>query len=105
MSQADETAQAAVDIAAATGGVVSSPAGVLIPPDWKFYISMASAIALGLANGWQAFRNSQTKNALEEVVIGNEAVKSGKDFKEAQAAAQSASTVKQVAQIRKEIAA
>ncbi len=68
-------------------------------------ITVIQAI-LGLILSW---RKKQTQTALEEVVIGNEALKAKlddtqqQDFKDAQAAAQSAATQIKIAEIRNNI--
>jgi len=64
---------------------------------------MAAAAMLAGANAWQSVRGKKTMHALEEVVVGNEAVKKGADFIDAQNTAQSVSTVKLVGSIRKKV--
>ena len=60
---------------------------------------------LAAGNAWQTLRQKKTMLALEEVVVGNEAVKKGKVFADAQNAAQSVSTAKLVSGIRKQVTA
>lgn len=100
LRQADEVASAAMDVAGAAETVVNSPAGAVLPPDWRLYISLASALVLAAGNAWQSVRGKRTKAALEEVVAGNEAVKKGAEFSAAHNAAQSAATRQMVAAIR-----
>ena len=105
LSKVDAAAETVKDVGVLAEGVASSPAAAVIPPDWKLYISLAGAGMLVLSNAWQSLRQKKTRIALEEVVIGNEAVKKGKDFAESQNAAQSVSTAKIVSGIRKKVAA
>ena len=64
MQVADKAAGTAADVVQTAEGVVNSPAGFLIPPDIRLVISLAGALVLGAANGWQAFRNGQTQKAM-----------------------------------------
>ena len=105
LSRVDAAAVAVKDMGTLAEGVVNSPAAIVIPPDWRLYISLASAAMLAVGNGWQSVRQKKTRLALEEVVVGNEAVKKGKDFADAQNAAQSVGTAKLVSGIRKQVAA
>jgi len=101
----DAAAKTVKETGALTETVISSPAAAVIPPDWRLYISLAGAAMLAIGNAWQSLRQKKTQLALEEVVVGNEAVKKGKDFSDAQNAAQSVSTAKLVSGIRKQVAA
>ena len=101
----DAAAKTVKETGALTETVISSPAAAVIPPDWRLYISLAGAAMLAIGNAWQSLRQKKTQLALEEVVVGNEAVKKGKDFSDAQNAAQSVSTAKLVSGIRKKVAA
>mgnify|MGYP005851529571 CR=1 FL=1 len=103
LAKVDAAAETVKDAGKLTETVVSSPAAGVIPPDWRLYLSLAGAAMLAAGNAWQSIRQKKTKLALEEVVVGNEAVKKGKDFAEAQTAAQSVSTVKLVSGIRKQV--
>ena len=105
LSRVDAAAETVKDTGALAETVVSSPAGAAIPPDWRLYISLAGAGMLAAGNAWQSLRQKKTRLALEEVVVGNEAVKKGKDFADAQNAAQSVGTAKLVSGIRKKVTA
>lgn len=63
-------------------------------------LAIAQAI-LTIILGWRKHVNSQ---ALKEVVLGNEIMKKGKDFKDAQNIAQSEATVELVNKIREKVA-
>ncbi len=99
----DTASETLADTGRLTGTLLSSPAAAVIPPDWRLYISLAGAVMLAGANAWQSVRGKKTMHALQEVVVGNEAVKKGKDFTDAQNTAQSVSTVKLVGGIRKKV--
>ena len=99
----DSVSVAAADAGRLTGTLLSSPAAAAIPPDLRLYISLAAAVMLAGANAWQSVRGKKTLHALEEVVVGNEAVKKGKNFTDAQNTAQSVSTVKMVSSIKKKL--
>src|SRR6056297_3294747 len=103
LARMDAAAETVKDTGALTETVVNSPAAGVIPPDWRLYLSLAGAAMLAVGNAWQSVRQKTTKQALEEVVVGNEAVKKGTDFKTAQNTAQSVSTVKLVSGIRKQV--
>jgi hypothetical protein len=105
LSKVDAAAKTIKDTGALAEGVVNSPAAVVIPPDWRLYLSLGSAAMLAVGNAWQSVRQKKTRLALEEVVVGNEATKKGKNFVDAQNAAQSVSTAKLVSGIRKKVAA
>ena len=105
LSRVDAAAETVADAGALAEGVASSPASAVIPPDWRLYISLAGAAMLAIGNAWQSLRQKKTRLALEEVVVGNEAAKKGKDFADAQNAAQSVDTAKIVTGIRKKVAA
>lgn len=101
----DAAAETIKDTGTLTETVLSSPAAVVIPPDWRLYISLAGAAMLAAGNAWQSLRQKKTQLALEEVVVGNEAVKKGTDFSEAQKTAQSVTTTKLVSGIRRQVVA
>jgi len=105
LNRVDAAAETVADAGTLAEGVASSPAAAVIPPDWRLYISLAGAAMLAAGNAWQSLRQKKTRLALEEVVVGNEAVKKGKDFAESQNAAQSVGTAKIVSGIRKKVAA
>jgi hypothetical protein len=105
LSRVDAAAVAVKDTGALAESVVNSPAAVVIPPDWRLYISLSSAAMMAVGNAWRSLRQKKTRQALEEVVIGNEAAKKGKDFADAQNSSQSVSTAKLVSGIRKKVAA
>ena len=105
LSRVDAAAETVADTGALAETVVSSPAGAAIPPDWRLYISLGGAVMLAAGNAWQSLRQKKTRQALEEVVVGNEAVKKGTGFSDAQNAAQSVGTAKLVSGIRKKVAA
>ena len=105
LSRVDAAAVTVKDAGVLAEGVASSLAAAVIPPDWRLYISLAGAGMLAIGNAWQSLRQKKTRLALEEVVVGNEAVKKGKDFAEFQNAAQSVSTAKIVSGIRKKVVA
>lgn len=105
LSRIDAAAETVKDAGGLAESVVTSPAAAVIPPDWRLYISLAGAGMLAVGNAWQSLRQKKTTLALEEVVVGNEAVKKGKDFSDAQNAAQSVGTAKLVSGIRKQVAA
>jgi hypothetical protein len=86
-----------------TETLLNSPAAAVIPPNLRLYISLGAAVMLAGANAWQSVRGKKTLHALQEVVVGNEAVKKGADFTDAQNTAQSVSTVKLVSNIRKKV--
>lgn len=104
LKQTDEAVLRVADAGQLTEALLNSPAAAVIPPDWRLYISLASAVMLAGANAWQSVRGKKTLLALEEVVVGNEAVKKGKGFTDAQNTAQSVSTVKLISGIRKKVA-
>lgn len=88
--------------------VLDSPIGGLVPTNIRFMITLAGALVLAIANGWQAWRKQQTQKALEEIVLGNEMMKDNMaadypSFVTAQNQAQSITTRKMVSEIRKEI--
>ncbi len=103
LRQVDSASEALADAGRLTETLLNSPAAAVIPPDWRLYISLAGAAMLAGANAWQSARGKKTFLALQEVVVGNEAVKKGKSFTDAQNTAQSVSTVKLVSSIRKKV--
>lgn len=103
LKRIDTASVTLADAGRLTETLLNSPASVVIPPDLRLYISLASAVMLAAGNAWQSVRGKKTLLALQEVVVGNEAVKKGKDFIDAQNTAQSVSTVKMVSNIKKKL--
>ena len=103
LRQVDTASETLADAGRFTETLLNSPAAAVIPPDLRLYISLSAAVMLAASNAWQSVRGKKTMHALEEVVVGNEAVKKGKDFTDAQNTAQSVSTVKLVGNIRRKV--
>lgn len=68
----DKTAQATKEITVEGEKFIESPAGEYIPPEIKQAIGVVGALALILANGWQAWRNQTMKKTTKAIVKGIE---------------------------------
>lgn len=70
--QADKIVQDVSDIASGAQAILESPAGLMIPPEWKLYGALGVALANGLVITWQGWRNRQMKNTAKAIVQGIE---------------------------------
>lgn len=63
------------DVNAVAGGaraLLESPAGVMIPPEWKLYGAIAVALANGVVIAWQGAKNNTMKKTTQAIVKGIE---------------------------------
>ncbi len=63
------------DVNAVAGGaetLLDSPAGLMIPPEWKIYGALGVALANGLVITWQELRNRTMKKTTRAIVRGLE---------------------------------
>jgi len=63
------------DVNAVAGGaqaILESPAGPMLPPDWKIYGAIGIALVNGLVIGWEEFRNRTMKKTARAIVKGIE---------------------------------
>ena len=59
-------------VAQGTQAVLESPAGLLIPPEWKLYGALGVVLANVLIIGWEEWRNRTMKKTTKAIVIGIE---------------------------------
>ncbi len=63
------------DVNAVAGGaqaLLESPAGAMIPPEWKLYGALGVTLASVLVNSWQELRNRTMKKTTKAIVRGIE---------------------------------
>ena len=73
LESADRAVADANNIAAGIKVVLESPAGPMIPPDWRLYGSLAVLLTSAAANGYQKWRGSQMTKTTKAIVKGIEA--------------------------------
>lgn len=54
--------------------VLDSPAGGLLPPDWRLYAGVALVVVSGAVNIWQKIKGNLMKKTLTTIVKGIEVV-------------------------------
>lgn len=68
----DQLAITAEQVTAGGEAVIDSPAGEVIPPDIKFYLSLAGAVIMTAVSAWQKYRKDQLTAATKAIVRGVE---------------------------------
>lgn len=68
----DEVIRDVNEVATGVRAVLESPAGQMIPPDWKLYGAVAVALANGIVIGWEELRNRTMKKTTKAIVKGIE---------------------------------
>ena len=68
----DEISQDVDAVAGGAQALLDSPAGAMIPPEWKLYGALGVALANGLVITWQEFRNRTMKKTTRAIVQGIE---------------------------------
>lgn len=72
MQQIDKAAEVTKQITIEGEQVLESPVGQYVPPDIKFWVVLGGALASGLANAWQEWRNQNMKKTTKAIVKGIE---------------------------------
>jgi len=72
MRQADKVAADVKTITAGTEAILASPAGQMIPPDWRLYGLLGIMLANGVIIGWEEWRNLMLKKTTKAIVRGIE---------------------------------
>jgi len=70
--QADKIVQDVNNIASGARAILESPAGLMIPPEWKLYGAIAVALANGLVITWEELRNRTMKKTTKAIIKGIE---------------------------------
>ena len=70
--QVDKAAQATKDVTVEGEKILQSPVGQYVPPDIKFWIVLAGAMASGMANAWQEWRLKNMTKTTKAIVKGIE---------------------------------
>jgi len=68
----DEIIRDVNDIAGGARAILESPAGLMIPPEWKFYGALGVALINGLVITWEELRNRTMKKTTKAIVKGIE---------------------------------
>lgn len=68
----DEIVHDVNTIAQGTQAVLESPAGAMMPPEWKLYGALGVVLANGLVITWQELRNRMLKKTTRAIVKGIE---------------------------------
>ena len=74
--QVDEFARDVNEVATGARTILESPAGSLIPTELKIFGVLGIALASGLVNGWQEWRNRNMKKTARAIIKGIEAAES-----------------------------
>ena len=68
----DQLAETAAHVAAGGEAVLQSPIGQLVPPDIRFYMTLAGAVIMAAVGGWQKYRKDQLTKTTTAIVRGIE---------------------------------
>jgi len=71
-TQADKIVQDVNNIASGARAILESPAGLMIPPEWKLYGALGVSLISGLVITWQEWRNRTMKKTAKAIVKGVE---------------------------------
>lgn len=80
LKQADEVARDVNTVAQGTRAVLESPAGLLIPPEWKLYGALGAVLVNGLVIGWEEWRRRTMRKTTKAIVLGIEDTKNPDDI-------------------------
>lgn len=72
MQQVDKAAETTKKVTVEGEKILESPTGQYVPPDIKFIVVLAGALASGLANAWQEWRLKTMTKTTKAIVKGIE---------------------------------
>ncbi len=68
----DKLVQDANAVAGGARALLESPAGQMMPPDWRLYGALGVALTGGLVSAWEEWRNRMLKKTTKAIVKGIE---------------------------------